>query len=104
MIRTVIYLQPKDGDEQGVIDYFLGQQVLEHSAEVEGFISSELFRPHSGGPMLVTATWESPEAYQRWLDHPWRAESNIRINEVLDGGIEVGTKGDIYELVHKVVK
>lgn len=104
MIRTVIYLQPRDGDEQGVIDYFLAQQVLEHSAQVDGFIASELFRPRSGGPMMVTATWDSPEAYQRWLDHPWRAESNIRINEVLDDQIDVGTKGDVYELIHRVEK
>ena len=102
MIRTVIYLNPKGGNSQDLIDYFLNEKVLEHSSEVEGFISSELFLPKDGGPMMVTATWDSPEAYQRWLDHPWRAASNLRIQEVLEDRIEVTTSGEIYELVHGV--
>lgn len=102
MIRTVIYLNPKNGNSKGLIDYFLKEQVLEHSAEIEGFISSELFVPTGDGPMMVTATWDSPEAYQRWLDHPWRAASNVRIQDVLEDQIEVTTSGDVYELVHGV--
>ncbi len=102
MIRTVIYLNPKGGNYQDLIDYFLNERVLEHSAEVEGFISSELFSPKNGGAMMVTATWDSPAAYQRWLDHPWRAESNTRISEVLEDHIEVTTSGEVYELVHGV--
>jgi|694.fasta_scaffold16716_9 heme-degrading monooxygenase HmoA len=102
MFRSIIYLNPKGGDVQSLIDYFLGAKVLEHSAEVDGFISAELFRSTSGGPMMVTATWVSEEAYQKWIDHPWRIESNAKINKVLEDQIKSETRGDMYKLVHQV--
>jgi heme-degrading monooxygenase HmoA len=104
MFRTIIYLSPRNGDVQSVIDYFLGEDVLEHSAEVDGFISAELFQSTNGGPMMVTATWTSEDAYQRWIDHPWRIDSNTRINQVLEDRIESETRGDMYKLIHKVIK
>jgi heme-degrading monooxygenase HmoA len=104
VIRTVIYLTPKDGNNQGLIDYFLKDKVLEHSAEVDGFIAAELFLPTNGTQLMVTATWDSEAAYQRWIDHPWRAASNASISVLLEEVIETETRGDSYELIHRVSK
>lgn len=102
MIRTVLRLNPADGNAEAVIRYFREARVLERSAEVEGFISSELHVPLEGGPLLVTATWESPEAYQRWIDHPFRPETTAALAPLLDQDLQASTKGEMFSLEHGV--
>ena len=104
MIRTVIYLSPKDGNTQALIDYFHSEKVLEHSAEIDGFIDAELFSPTVGTQIMVTATWESESAYQRWIDDPWRASSNERISELLEEAVGSETRGASFESLHRVIK
>ncbi len=102
MIRTVLHLNPANGDSQGIIDYFKSARVLERSADTPGFLTSELLAPLEGGPMLVTAAWDSPEAYQLWIDNPWRAESNMAISAVLDQVLQANSRGALYRLEHGV--
>jgi len=102
MIRTVLFLNPANGANREVIDYFRRENVLERSAKIEGFLASELLTPLDGGPLLVTAAWDSPEAYQRWVDNPWRAESNAAISSLLDQALQAGARGALYRLEHGV--
>jgi heme-degrading monooxygenase HmoA len=104
VIRTVIYLNAKDGNTQALIDYFHSDKVLEHSAEVDGFIEAELFFPAVGSQIMVTATWDSEAAYQRWIDDPWRVASNERISELLEEAVGSETRGASFELLHRVTK
>lgn len=104
MIRTVIYLSPKDGNTQALIDYFYSEKVLERSAEIDGFIDAELFSPTVGTQIMVTATWENESAYQRWIDDPWRAASNERISELLEEVVGSDTRGASFESLHRVTK
>ena len=104
VIRTVIYLNAKDGNTQALIDYFHSDKVLEHSAEVDGFIEAELFCPAVGSQIMVTATWDSEAAYQRWIDDPWRVASNERISELLEEAVGSETRGASFELLHRVTK
>lgn len=104
MIRTVIYLSPKDGDTQALIDYFHSDKVLEHSAEIDGFIDAELFCPTVGTQIMVTATWDSEAAYQRWIDDPWRAASNEKISKLLEEAVGSQTRGASFESRHRVTK
>jgi heme-degrading monooxygenase HmoA len=99
MIRSVLHLNPKNGDYDPLLEYFIANQVLERSAETPGFLATELLTPITGqGPALVTAAWEDEAAYQRWVDNPWRAQSNEAIGAVLDAQLQAGTKGAMYRL------
>ena len=104
VIRTVIYLTPKNGNTQALIDYFHNDKVLEHSAEIDGFIDAELFCPTVGNQIMVTATWDSEAAYQRWIDDPWRAASNERISKLLEEVVGSETRGASFESIHRVTK
>lgn len=103
MIRTVLRLNPLDGEVEPVVEYFLRERVLERSAEIPGFYSAELHQPLEGGPLLVTATWQDVSAYQRWIDHPWRASSTSALSLLLDQDLQATTKGILYQLRHGVV-
>lgn len=99
MIRSVLYLNPADGDYDRLQEYFVTNRVLERSSETPGFLATELLVPiTSAGPALVTAAWEDEAAYQRWVDNPWRAESNAAISAVLDAELQAGAKGAMYHL------
>jgi heme-degrading monooxygenase HmoA len=74
MIRSILFLRPVSGDFGSIERFFEAEQVLERAARTPGFVSAELHRPTDDNDvMLVTALWESPEAYQSWVDDPWRA-------------------------------
>lgn len=99
MVRSLLYLQPRDGDYDTLVDYYRRSRVLEDAAQVEGFISSQLHVPLEGGPALVTALWRDPESYRRWIEHPARERSAAALGELVEGGLDAGTQGAVYEVV-----
>jgi heme-degrading monooxygenase HmoA len=100
MIRSVLFLRPVSGDPRSVERFFDDEQVLQRAARTPGFVSAELHRSTDGSDlMLVTAMWESQEAYQAWVDDPWRAANAGRAGAVFEA-IEVeGGGGSRYEAV-----
>ncbi len=102
MIRTLLNLYPKNNEQSPVIEYFLEKQVLEQSSKTRGFISAELSMPLESGPMLVTATWEDLNAYNRWVNDPWRGQSSELLAKLLDQDLNPKTKGSIFRLIHTV--
>jgi heme-degrading monooxygenase HmoA len=100
MIRSVLYLRPVGGDQRAVEQFFEEEQVLLRAARTPGFVSAELHRPTDGGDlMLVTALWETPEAYQAWVDNPWRAANAERAGAVFEPVEIEGGGGARYESV-----
>lgn len=100
MIRSVLYVTPKDGDYSAIVDFYRDRRVLERAAEVDGFVGSELQVPADGkGPLLVTALWRDEQAYGRWLGSPHRTEQARELAPLVDGSFGVGTYGTVYEVV-----
>ena len=58
--------------------------MLRRASEQPGFRRGQLHVPVEGGDeVLVTADWDSPEAYQGWLDNPIRAEIQAELGPLL---------------------
>lgn len=98
MIRTVLYLRPKGGDGEAVAEFYRRHGVLERACRQEGCLGAELQLPASGaGDVLVTATWRDSEAYQGWLDNPWRTQNGEELAQLVDD-FETEVKGELYEI------
>ena len=103
MVRSVLFLQARAGGHEAIERFFSDEQVLERAARTPGFIGAELQCPNdAGAPALVTALWESEQAYRGWVEDPWRAENAARAAEVfVPVEVERGG-GEIYEVVRAV--
>ena len=99
MIRSILYLEPRAGDYDAVVEYYRRTRILEDAARVDGFVSSELHVPLGEGPLLVTALWSDRHAYERWVGHPARARSADGLAQLVEGGVEAGSRGALYEVV-----
>jgi heme-degrading monooxygenase HmoA len=100
VIRTVLYVDPREGDHQAVVEYYRRSGILDRAAEVEGFVSSELqVRADGTGPVLVTALWRDAAAYDRWLKHPARAEAAAELAPLVAGDFDSAVRGEVYEIV-----
>ena len=98
MIRTVLYLTPKGGDGEAVAEFYRRHGVLERAVQQEGCLGAELQLPAAGsGDVLVTATWRDADAYQGWLDNPWRTRNGAELAELVED-FESGVKGELYEI------
>jgi hypothetical protein len=74
-VRSFLILQPRDGDYAALVRFFREHDVLGKAVQYAGAWSAEVHVPLSGsGPVVVTAVWDSAEAYQGWRTHPIRAE------------------------------
>ena len=99
MVRSILYLEPRAGDYDAVVEYYRRTRVLQDAARVEGFVSSELHVPLGEGQLLVTALWRDRHAYERWVGHPARARSADGLAQLVEGGVEAGSRGVLYEVV-----
>src|SRR5919201_2574849 len=103
MIRSVLYLEPRDGEGAAIVDFYRRHRVLERACEQDGCLGAELQLPTSGkGPVLVTALWRDAGAYQGWLDNPWRAANSEELAELVEG-FASGIKGELYEIAVEAV-
>lgn len=103
MIRSVLYLTPKDGDHDRLVDYFRENRVLEVAVEFPGCLSAELQVPEvSSAPALVTALWTSAADYANWVSYPWRMTSGTGIRDVLASDDDGEAGGDVYRVAISV--
>jgi quinol monooxygenase YgiN len=99
VIRSVLYLEPKDGDYEAVVDFYRREDVLGRAARQPGCLGSELHVPTGGrGPILVTALWTDPEAYEGWVSSPVRAAGSAELAELVQG-LDEKTRGETYTVV-----
>src|ERR1700716_989815 len=75
MVRSVLYLTPRQGNAAAVVDYYRRAGVLERARRQDGCLGAALHVPCSGsGPVLVTALWRDEKAYEGWVANPSRTE------------------------------
>ena len=99
MIRSVLYLRPRDALHSEVGDFYRRHRVLERAAAQDGCLRAELQVPTSGvGEVLVTALWRDADAYRGWLDNPARAQNAAELEALLEG-FDAGASGETYEIV-----
>ena len=73
MVRSVFYVRPRSGKTDAVVEYYKEKRVLEAALEQQGCLGAEMQVPEDAEePLLVTALWESGQAYQGWIDNPVR--------------------------------
>jgi quinol monooxygenase YgiN len=84
MVRSVLVLKARSGRRDDVVALFARLGVLRVSSAVPGFVGAELHVAADGSDeLLVTATWESAEAYDTWLGHPERERMGPELHELL---------------------
>jgi Antibiotic biosynthesis monooxygenase len=99
VIRSVLYLEPKDGNYDSVVDFYRREDVLGRALRQPGCLGSELQVPTGGsGPILVTALWTGPEAYDGWVSSPVRAAGSADLAELVQG-LDEATRGETYTVV-----
>ena len=99
MTRTVLIFDvlPRRRDE--FIARFRSLRVFEHASRQAGFRRTELCVPTDGSDrVMVTAEWDSPAAYQGWLDNPIRPMIQAELGPLLAAAPEP----QIYETVDDV--
>jgi heme-degrading monooxygenase HmoA len=101
MIRSILYLHPRGGDARAVAELYRRREVLEVAVAQDGCLAAELQLPvDASGPVIVTALWDTPEAYQRWIDNPARAASSDELDELVEAPVDSSIRhGDLYEVV-----
>ena len=98
MIRSVLYLTPRGGDAAAVVDFYRRHAVLEQASRQDGFLGAELQVPPEGGDLLVTALWRDAAAYEGWLANPARAAMAPELSALVEGHLDAGVRGAVYEV------
>lgn len=100
MTRSVLVFPILPGRRDEFMAAFMRLGVLRRASRQPGFRRSQLHAPVDGrDEVLVTADWDSPEAYQGWLENPVRAE----IQAVLGPLLAADPEPRVYEVVEDVV-
>jgi heme-degrading monooxygenase HmoA len=96
MIRSVLFLTPRSGNGEAIVDFYRRHGVLERAVEQDGCLGAELQLPAGGGgDVLVTALWRDAQAYQGWLDNPFRSVNADELGALVeDFGDDV--RGTLY--------
>jgi antibiotic biosynthesis monooxygenase (ABM) superfamily enzyme len=101
VIRSVLSLRAAGGDTAALESYYADQQILERAREFPGCRDAVLLRAIDGGAVthLVTADWDGPEDYQRWVQDPWRVAVSRRLADLLDTESDELVVGGVFEFV-----
>ena len=99
MTRSVLSFAILPGRRDEFVAGFARLEVLRRASAQPGFRRSQLHVPVDGADeALVTADWDSPEAYQGWLDNPVRAEIQAELGPLL----AADPVGRVYEVIEDV--
>ncbi len=99
MIRSVLYLRPRGGQADDVVEFYRRHGVLERAVQQDGCLGAELQLPSRGsGEVLVTALWRDADAYRGWLENPDRAQGAAELERLLEG-FDAGVSGETYQIV-----
>lgn len=94
--RSVLFLQPKPGLRDALVDVFRRIDVPGHALQQAGCLSVEVqVAPDDESRVLVTALWTHRAAYDGWLANPWREYSGSELAPFLDGE----STGVVYDVV-----
>ncbi len=79
-----------------MIDLFERESIVDHALSLDGCRSVEIWEGE--GEVLATATWDSTESYEAWVNHPVRSAAAGALNELLDTPIPGELRGGRYTL------
>jgi quinol monooxygenase YgiN len=100
MIRSVIRFKVVPGKREEFLETFVGIGVLEISSFQDGFLGAQLHgQLEDPNAAMVTADWDSPAAYQGWLDNPVRDELSAALAPLLTADPQVG---ELFEVHHRI--
>ena len=84
MTRSVLVFSILPGRRDDFVAALGRLQVLRRASRQQGFRGAQLHVSVDGSDeALVTADWDSPEAYQGWLENPLRAEMQAELGPLL---------------------
>ena len=84
MTRSVLAFSILPGRRDEFVAAFMRLGVLRRASRQPGFRRSQLHVPiDDRDEVLVTADWDSPEAYEGWLENPLRAEIQAELGPLL---------------------
>jgi hypothetical protein len=99
MVRSVLYLQPRDGAHDALVDFYRRYDVLATAVRAAGCLATELHVPLEGqGPALVTALWNDEAGYQGWVDHELRVNGRDELMELIEVGDDGVPAGRVYRV------
>ena len=99
-IRSLLVLEPRNGDYDALIAVFREHDILGKAVLLAGAWSAEVHLPVSrSGPVVVTALWDSAEAYAGWRNHPIRGELNPFMERIVNLEAEPVIPSGVYEIV-----
>ncbi len=99
-IRSLLVLEPRTGDYDALISVFREHDILGKAIRLAGAWSAEVHVPLGrSGPVVVTALWDSAEAYAGWRNHPIRAELNPYMERIVNLDADSVISNGLYEVV-----
>lgn len=84
LARSILFMQPRAGCREELIETFERLRVPQTALEQDGCLSVEMqVPPDEDAPVLVTALWRDRTAYDGWLENPRREETSGEIFALL---------------------
>ena len=93
-------MQPRGGDYDALVQFFREHDILGKAVRLAGAWSAEVHVPvQRTGPVVVTAIWDSPAAYEGWRTHPIRAEFSPITQVADEPSATLGIPSGVYEIM-----
>ena len=90
-IRSFLVLQPRNDAYDALVAFFKANDVLGKAIRHAGAYACEVHIPVARtGPVIVTAIWDSEEAYAGWRNHPVRDELAPAISSAGADDLDLG--------------
>jgi heme-degrading monooxygenase HmoA len=85
MTKSVLSLRTQPGSRDALVEAFRRLGVFDSAAQIPGFRGGALHIAHDDDQdVLVTARWDSREAYAAWLASPVREQLNAALLPLLE--------------------
>src|SRR5205085_10263975 len=97
---SFLILQPRNDDYDALVAFFKANDVLGKAIRHAGAYACEVHVPVArSGPVIVTATWDSEEAYAGWRKHPIRDDMTPAMAQIIaDTAEPLSITSGLYEI------
>ena len=99
MIRTFLDLAVRAGHAEQLAARFRRLGILDESVAQPGCLSAELSVSADGRTVTVTATWDSPAAYDAWTSRSDRGDLAEHLNVHLERPLDATTVGRVHRVL-----
>ena len=99
MIRTFLDLRVRPGQAEPWPTHSAASAILDESVGQPGCLSAELSVSADGRTVTVTATWDSPDAYEAWTSRDDRGDLAEHLNVHLERPLDATTVGHVHRVL-----